>query len=109
MVKYNSHALNDTFAALSDATRRALVAQLAAAGEQSISALARPFPLSLPAIMKHLKVLCDAGLVVREKRGRTVHCRLNAEPLGDAGEWLAYYEKFWAPRLDQLGQYLEKP
>ena len=76
MVKYVPPTLDRTFAALADPTRRALLAQLGAQSDLSVTALARPFPVSLPAIMKHLDVLAAAGLIAREKTGRTVACRL---------------------------------
>ena len=83
-----------TFAALSDRTRRALVMRLAQEPGLSVSELAAPFDVSLPAIMKHLGVLSDAGLVARNKTGRTVACRLDAEPMREAFEWLNRYEQF---------------
>ncbi|WP_248313307.1 helix-turn-helix domain-containing protein [Bosea sp. F3-2] len=73
----------------------------------SVSELAKPFPVSLPAIMKHLDVLSDAGLVTRTKTGRTVSCRLNAEPMEEAMGWLAHYQRFWTQRLDALEALLE--
>lgn len=73
----------------------------------SVSELAKPFPVSLPAIMKHLDVLSDAGLVTRTKAGRTVSCRLNAEPMEEAMGWLAHYQRFWTERLDALEALLE--
>ena len=74
----------------------------------SVSALAAPFAMSLPAVMKHLDVLSDAGLVARAKTGRTVACRLDAEPMRDAFEWLNRYEKFWSERLSSLAAFLEE-
>jgi DNA-binding transcriptional ArsR family regulator len=108
MVKVQSSALDRTFAALADPTRRALVMRLAQQPDLSVSALAEPFPVSLPAIMKHLDVLADAGLVARSKTGRTVACRLNAAPMQDAVEWLNRYEKFWTERLANLAAFLEE-
>jgi DNA-binding transcriptional ArsR family regulator len=108
MVKFSDAALDRTFAALSDPTRRALVMRLAENPELSVSELAKPFAMSLPAIMKHLGVLSDAGLVGRSKTGRTVACRLDAEPMRDAFEWLNRYEKFWSTRLDRLAAFLEE-
>ena len=102
MVNLQSSTLDRTFAALADPTRRALVMRLAAEPDISVSALAAPFPVSLPAIMKHLDVLSDAGLVARSKTGRVVACRLDAEPMRDAFEWLNRYQKFWSERLDRL-------
>jgi DNA-binding transcriptional ArsR family regulator len=107
MVKFNEPALDRTFAALADPTRRALVMRLAQEPGLSVSELAQPFPVSLPAIMKHLDVLSDAGLVARAKTGRTVACRLEAEPMRDAFEWLNRYEKFWSDQLDNLAAFLE--
>ena len=97
--------LDQTFAALSDATRRAIVARLAE-GEASLSALADPFDMSLTAVSKHVRVLSDAGLVAVEKRGRTRHCRLQAAPLKDAAEWLAFYRRFWEDQFDALARHL---
>jgi DNA-binding transcriptional ArsR family regulator len=74
----------------------------------SVSELARPFPVSLPGIMKHLDVLSQAGLIAREKTGRTVACRLTAAPMEQAMEWLNRYEKFWSARLDRLAAFLEE-
>ena len=108
MVNFQSSTLDRTFAALADPTRRALVMRLAAEPDISVSALAAPFPVSLPAIMKHLDVLSDAGLVERTKTGRVVACRLDAEPMRDAFEWLNRYQKFWSERLDRLVAFLEE-
>jgi DNA-binding transcriptional ArsR family regulator len=108
MVNLQSSTLDRTFAALADPTRRALVMRLAAEPDISVSALAAPFPVSLPAIMKHLDVLSDAGLVARTKTGRVVACRLDAEPMRDAFEWLNRYQKFWSERLDRLAAFLEE-
>src|SRR5580700_12245737 len=108
MVKFIEPALDRTFAALADPTRRALVMRLAQEPGLSVSELASPFPVSLPAIMKHLGVLSDAGLVAREKTGRVVTCRLDAEPMREAFEWLNRYEKFWSERLSSLAAFLEE-
>jgi DNA-binding transcriptional ArsR family regulator len=108
MVKFSDAALDRTFAALSDPTRRALVMRLAEQPSLSVSELAAPFAMSLPAIMKHLMVLSDAGLVLRAKTGRVVACRLDAEPMRDAFEWLNRYEKFWSERLSSLAAFLEE-
>jgi DNA-binding transcriptional ArsR family regulator len=108
MVKFSGAALDRTFAALSDPTRRALVMRLAAEPDLSVSKLAAPFAMSLPAVMKHLDVLSDAGLVSRAKTGRVVACRLDAEPMRDAFEWLNRYEKFWSERLSSLAAFLEE-
>jgi DNA-binding transcriptional ArsR family regulator len=100
--------LDSTFAALADPTRRAIIAQLGEQPGVSVSELARPFPMSLPAIMKHLDVLADAGLITRSKQGRTVTCRLNAAPMEEAVQWLERYERFWSERLDRLAAFVEK-
>ncbi|HEX2525810.1 MAG TPA: metalloregulator ArsR/SmtB family transcription factor [Geminicoccus sp.] len=100
--------LDRTFAALADPTRRALLARLREEDGLSVSELARPFSVSLPAIMKHLDVLSDAGLVTRSKTGRTVTCRLNADPMEEAMAWLTRYERFWTERLDRLAAFLEQ-
>jgi DNA-binding transcriptional ArsR family regulator len=108
MVKYKDTALDRTFAALADPTRRALLAQLELREHVSVSELARPFPVSLPAIMKHLDVLSDAGLIARTKTGRTVSCRLAAAPMQGAVSWLNRYQRFWSERLDRLAAFLEE-
>jgi DNA-binding transcriptional ArsR family regulator len=108
MVKFQDAALDRTFAALSDPTRRALVMRLAEQPELSVSELAAPFSMSLPAVMKHLDVLSGAGLMARAKTGRVVACRLDAAPMRDAFEWLNRYEKFWSTRLDRLAAFLEE-
>ncbi|MGH6683261.1 MAG: ArsR/SmtB family transcription factor [Pseudolabrys sp.] len=108
MVYYRPETLDRTFAALADRTRRALLARLSQTDGLSVSELAGPFAMSLPAVMKHLGVLSDAGLVTRSKSGRIVSCRLRAEPMRDANEWLNRYQKFWNDRLDQLAAFLEE-
>jgi DNA-binding transcriptional ArsR family regulator len=107
MVKYQDETLDRTFAALSDPTRRALLARLVEQETLSVSELATPFSISLPAIMKHLDVLTDAGLVVREKSGRTVACRLTAQPMQQAMSWLNRYAQFWSDNLDRLAAFVE--
>src|SRR5260370_32811905 len=107
MVNYQASPLDRTFAALSDPTRRALLARLDQEDSVSVSELARPFPVSLPAIMKHLDVLSDAGLITRAKTGRTVACRLSAAPMERAMEWLNRYQRFWSTQLDRLAAVLE--
>jgi DNA-binding transcriptional ArsR family regulator len=102
MVKFQEAQLDRTFSALSDPTRRALLARLEGAETLSVSELAQPFAMSLPAVMKHLDVLSDAGLITRSKTGRTVSCRLNADPMEEAMSWLAHYQRFWTKRLDAL-------
>jgi DNA-binding transcriptional ArsR family regulator len=109
MVKYQDTALDRTFAALSDPTRRALLAQLdEAKSALTVSELARPFPVSLPAIMKHLDVLTDAGLITRAKTGRSVACTLQAEPMQQAMDWLNRYQRFWSDQLDRLAAFVEE-
>jgi DNA-binding transcriptional ArsR family regulator len=108
MVKFQSSTLDRTFAALADPTRRAILARLGEHASVSVSELARPFAVSLPAIMKHLDALSDAGLIDRAKTGRTVACRLRAAPMAEAREWLNRYEKFWSERLDRLAAFLEE-
>ncbi|MEW6640837.1 MAG: metalloregulator ArsR/SmtB family transcription factor [Pseudomonadota bacterium] len=107
MVYYQAAPLDRTFAALSDPTRRELLARLEARDGISVSELAKPLPMSLPAVMKHLDVLTDAGLVTRTKTGRTVVCRLNAAPMEEAMEWLARYQRFWTAALDRLANFIE--
>ena len=107
MVKYKGNALDDVFSALADPTRRGVLAALADGG-RPVTALAQPFGMSLPGFMKHLRILEDAGLVVREKGGRVVTCTLSAEPLRDAAAWISHYQQFWEARLDALSRYLEK-
>jgi DNA-binding transcriptional ArsR family regulator len=108
MVKYQAAPLDRTFAALADPTRRALIAQLEREQAMSVSELARPFPISLPAVMKHLDVLSDAGLITRRKVGRTVTCQLAAAPMEQAMHWLIHYQRFWSERLDRLAAFVEE-
>src|SRR5450631_4586006 len=108
MVKYENPALDRTFAALADPTRRALLARLGRQDSISVSDLAQPFAMSLPAIMKHLDVLSDAGLIAREKTGRTVACRLTAKPMEQAMDWLNRYQRFWSDNLDRLAAFVEE-
>ena len=108
MVYLSPAPLDRTFAALADPTRRALLSRLGEQEHVSVSELARPFAMSLPAIMKHLDVLSDAGLIARAKTGRTVACRLTAGPMAQASEWLNRYEKFWSEQLDRLAAFLEE-
>ncbi len=107
MVNYQTATLDRTFAALADPTRRALLARLDEEDSLSVSDLARPFPVSLPAIMKHLDVLSDAGLIVRTKTGRTVACQLTPAPMEQAMNWLSRYERYWTEQLDRLAAFLE--
>src|SRR4051812_47862552 len=97
--------LSATFAALADPTRRAILARLSK-GESSVTELAEPFEMSLPAVTKHLKVLENAGLISRSKQAQWRPCRLEAEPLRDATDWLEQYRQHWEARLDRLEDYL---
>ncbi len=100
-----SDPLTATVAALADPTRRAILARLAA-GEASVTTLAEPFDMSLPAVSKHLKVLQRAGLVTRGRAAQWRPCRLAAGPLKDAAGWLEHYRRFWEESLDRLEDYL---
>jgi DNA-binding transcriptional ArsR family regulator len=106
MVNYQAR-LDRTFMALVDPTRRAILAQLERKDGVSITDLAKPFAIRLPAVMKHLGVLADAGLVTRSKSGRTVTVRLRPQPMRETLEWLRRYERFWSTRLDRLAVYTE--
>ncbi|WP_235429653.1 ArsR/SmtB family transcription factor [Paraburkholderia fungorum] len=108
MVKFNEALLDRTFAALSDPTRRALLARLSGVNDLSVSELAEPFAMSLPAVMKHLDVLSEAGLITRSKTGRTVACRLSAGPMEEAMKWLTRYQRFWSASLDRLAAFVEE-
>lgn len=99
--------LSVTFAALADPTRRAILAHLAK-GEASVTELAQPFEMSLPAISKHLKVLERAGLIARGREAQWRPCRLEAEPLKDAADWIEQYREFWEQSLDRLEDYLQE-
>jgi DNA-binding transcriptional ArsR family regulator len=105
MVKSTAEALDRTFAALADPSRRAIVAALAA-GPRTVGQLAAPLPMSLVAVSKHITVLERAGLVSRAKSGRTQVCRLHAAALRDAAGWLDTYRTFWTAQLDALAAYL---
>jgi len=103
----SSDRLSATFAALSDPTRRAILARLAS-GETSVTNLAAPFEMSLPAISKHLKVLERAGLVARGREAQWRPCRLEAGPLKDAADFLERYRRFWEQSFDRLEDYLRE-
>src|ERR1700685_1297490 len=107
MVKHPGAELDSTFAALADVTRREILARLVQ-GETSVSELAAPYKMALPAVSKHLRVLEDAGLVKRHKDGRVHRCRLVAEPMKDAAEWIDRYRQFWEHQFDALADYLEE-
>src|SRR5450755_223084 len=99
--------LSTTFAALADPTRRAILAQLAA-GETSVTELAEPFAMSLPAVSKHLKVLERAGLIARSRDAQWRPCRLKAAPLEDVAKWVDEYRRYWEQSFDRLDEYLRK-
>ena len=105
MVKYSDDELDDIFAALSDRTRRKVLASLDQ-GSRPVTELAAAHDMSLPGFMKHLRVLEDAGLLERTKEGRVVRCTLQPEPMKEAASWIAQYEKFWTDKLDSLARYL---
>jgi DNA-binding transcriptional ArsR family regulator len=107
MVKHSDPVLGRTFAALANPTRRELIARLGRRRSLSVSELARPSPLSLPAIMKHLDVLEHAGLITRSKTGRTVSCQLTPAPIEAAMRWLDRHHRFWSERLDRLAALVE--
>ena len=100
-------ALSNTFSALADPTRRAILARLAL-GELSVTELAQPFEMSMPAISKHLKVLERAGLIARGREAQWRPCSLKAAPLKDAAEWLERYRRFWEESFDRLDDYLRE-
>jgi DNA-binding transcriptional ArsR family regulator len=96
-----------TFAALADPTRRAILARLAS-GEASVTQLAEPFAMSMPAISKHLKVLERAGLIARGREAQWRPCRIKAGPLRDVADWVEHYRRFWEQSFDRLGDYLSE-
>ena len=100
-------ALSTTFSALADPTRRAILARLAL-GEASVTELAEPFAISLPAVSKHLKVLERAGLISRGREAQWRPCQLAPEPLKDATDWLEEFRRFWDESLDQLAEHLRE-
>ena len=97
--------LSETFAALADPTRRAILARLAS-GETSVTELAEPFELSLPAISKHLKVLERAGLIARSREAQWRPCKLEPHPLKEVADWIEDYRRFWEESFDRLDEYL---
>src|SRR6266550_5573622 len=99
--------LSATFAALADPTRRAILARLTL-GEASVTELAKPFEMSLPAISKHIKVLERAGLIARGREAQWRPCRLEAGPLKDVADWVEHYRGFWEQSLDRLDEYLRE-
>lgn len=108
MVNYQERRLDRTFAALVDGTRRAILARLEREDSATVSELAQPFAIKLPAVMKHLDVLQDAGLITRTKAGRIVTVRLSPEPMREAIDWLQRYQRFWSRSLDRLAAYAER-
>src|ERR1700675_2850803 len=98
--------LNQTFAALADPTRRAIVARLAK-GDATVGELAGPFKISMPAISRHLKVLEQASLITNERQGKHRRCRLKPEALTSAAEWIEFHRSFWSGSLDRLGARLQ--
>src|SRR6202521_2591924 len=103
----SSEHLNATFSALADPTRRAILARLAS-GETSVSELAEPFAMSLPAVSKHLKVLERAGLIARGREAQWRPCRLEAGRLKEVADWVEHYRRFWEQSFDRLDDYLRK-
>jgi DNA-binding transcriptional ArsR family regulator len=106
MVKYST-SLDATFSALSDPTRRTILLMLQR-GQASVTELARPHDISMPAILKHLNVLEQAGLIEQKKTGRVRMCRLTVAPMQQAADWLSLYRVFWENQLDNLGRFLEQ-
>jgi DNA-binding transcriptional ArsR family regulator len=107
MVKYSPRVLSATFAALADPTRRRILEHLAL-GERCVTDLARPHSMSLPAVSKHLRVLEDAGLIRRRRRGRVHSLRLHAAPMREASRWIGEYQRFWEGSLDRLEGYIKE-
>jgi DNA-binding transcriptional ArsR family regulator len=99
--------LSATFAALADPTRRAILARLAD-GEATVTELAEPFRMSLPAVSKHLKVLEKAGLIVRGRSAQWRPCRLEGRPLADVAKWVEHYRRFWEGSFDRLDEHLRE-
>src|SRR5689334_14414591 len=99
--------LSATLAAIADPTRRAILHRLAK-GPATVTELAEPFAMTMPAITKHLKVLERAGLIERDRQGQTRPCRLKAGPLQSAAAWIESYRTFWEDRLDRMADYVEK-
>ena len=99
--------LSSTFAALADPTRRAILARLVT-GEASVTELAEPFSMSMPAISKHLKVLERAGLIARGREAQWRPCELRAAPLKDVADWVEHYRRFWLESFDRLDDYLQE-
>jgi len=107
-LKEKSALIREALKALIERESARRLARLGGSETLSVSELAQPFAMSLPAIMKHLDVLSDAGLVAREKTGRVVACRLTAKPMEQAMDWLNRYQRFWSDNLDRLAAFLEE-
>src|ERR1700722_5614845 len=107
MQAQTTNNLSNTFAALADPTRRAILARLIS-GEASVTQLAEPFEMSMPAISKHLKVLERAGLIARGREAQWRPCRLEAGPLKDVADWTEHYRRFWTESFDRLDDYLQE-
>lgn len=107
MVATTSEQLDRTFSALADPTRRAILARLSK-GETSVTELAEPFEMSLPAVSKHLKVLQRAGLIEQGREAQWRPCRLKAERLKEVADWVGDYRKFWEESFDRLDEYLRE-
>lgn len=107
MVKCSARRLDRTFAALADPTRRRILEHLAK-GDRCVTDVARPYRMSLPAVSKHLRVLENAGLIRRERRGRVHRLKLEAKPMQGALAWIEEYRQFWEQSLDRLDDYLKK-
>lgn len=106
MVKYNEQALDATFSALADATRRGILARLALE-DLPVSEIAAPYDMSLAAVSKHLSVLARANLIVQHKEGRVRRCHLTPEGLRQAAAWVDHYRQFWSDKLDALEELME--
>jgi DNA-binding transcriptional ArsR family regulator len=104
-----SKEMSRTFAALGDPTRMAILERLATAGDMTVQEIAQPFPISLPAISQHLKVLERAGLIARGRDGQKRPCQIRAERLAEATRWLDHTRQAWEARLDRLEQFLATP
>lgn len=107
MVKYSEQALDATFSALADATRRGILARLALE-DLPVTEIARPYDMSLAAVSKHLSVLAKANLIVQHKEGRVRRCRLSVEGLRQAARWVEYYRPFWDDKLAALEEFIEE-
>ena len=107
MAQTTTDRLTNTFAALADPTRRAILARLIS-GQASVTELAEPFHMTMPAVSKHLKVLERAGLIARGREAQWRPCRLEGEPLRDVAEWMEPYRRFWDESFDRLDEYLQE-